>query len=32
MQLHQNYLLSVREILSSEGTTQGDPAALGAYD
>ena len=31
MQLHQGYLLSAGEILSSEEITQGDPTALGAY-
>ena len=30
MQLHQDDLLSVGEILSSEGTTQGDPTTMGA--
>ena len=31
MQRHQGYLLSVGEILSSEGTTQGKPIVIGAY-
>ena len=31
MQVHQSYLLSAGEILSSQGTTQGYPTVMGTY-